>query len=51
QQQVPVRDPQQAGRVVLQAPPAGATVGAGSTVTIVVGVRFGDGGGDGGGDG
>jgi PASTA domain len=47
QQQVPVQDSQQAGRVVLQAPPAGSTVGAGSTVTIVVGVRFGDGGGDG----
>jgi beta-lactam-binding protein with PASTA domain len=51
QQQVPVGDHQQAGRVVVQAPPAGSTVGAGSTVTIVVGVRFGDGdGGDGGGD-
>src|SRR5215218_5684604 len=47
QQQVPIQDSQQAGRVVLQAPPAGSTVGAGSTVTIVVGVRFGDGGGDG----
>ena len=46
QEQVPVGDPQQAGRVVIQAPPAGSTVGAGSTVTIVVGVRFGDGGGD-----
>jgi beta-lactam-binding protein with PASTA domain len=47
QQQVPVRDPQQVGRVVLQVPQAGTTVGRGSTVTIVVGVRFGDGGGDG----
>jgi serine/threonine-protein kinase len=47
QQQVPVRNPQQAGRVVLQSPQAGTTVGRGSTVTIVVGVRFGDGGGDG----
>jgi eukaryotic-like serine/threonine-protein kinase len=43
QQQIPVADSQQAGRVVLQAPPAGSTVGAGSTVTIVVGDRFGDG--------
>jgi predicted Ser/Thr protein kinase len=42
QQQVPVRDPQQVGRVVLQAPQAGSTVGRGSTVTIVVGFRFGD---------
>jgi tRNA A-37 threonylcarbamoyl transferase component Bud32 len=50
QQQVPVGDPQQAGRVVVQAPPAGSTVGAGSTVTIVVGVRFGDGGDDDGGN-
>ncbi|HEX2156344.1 MAG TPA: Stk1 family PASTA domain-containing Ser/Thr kinase [Actinomycetes bacterium] len=50
QQQVPVRDPQQVGRVVLQSPQAGSTVGRGSTVTIVVGFRFGDGG-DGGGDG
>jgi eukaryotic-like serine/threonine-protein kinase len=49
QQQVPVGDSQQAGRVVVQAPPAGSTVGAGSTVTIVIGVRFGDGG-DGGGN-
>jgi serine/threonine-protein kinase len=47
QQEVPVRDPQQANRVVLQAPPAGTTVGTGSTVTIVVGVRFGDDGDDG----
>src|SRR5918998_829130 len=37
QQQAPVRDQQQAGRVVIQAPPAGSTVGRGSTVTIVVG--------------
>jgi serine/threonine-protein kinase len=47
QQQVPVRDPQQNGRVVLQSPQAGTTVQRGSTVTIVVGVRFGDGGGNG----
>jgi eukaryotic-like serine/threonine-protein kinase len=47
QQEVPVRDPQQANRVVLQAPSAGTTVGTGSTVTIVVGVRFGDDGDDG----
>jgi eukaryotic-like serine/threonine-protein kinase len=43
QQQVPVRDPQQVGRVVLQAPQAGTTVGRGSAVTIAVGFRFGDG--------
>jgi eukaryotic-like serine/threonine-protein kinase len=42
QQQAPVGDPQQEGRVVIQAPPAGSTVGRGSTVTIVVGFRFGD---------
>src|SRR5215208_5165271 len=42
QQQAPVGDPQQAGRVVLQNPPAGTTVGRGSTVTIVIGFRFGD---------
>jgi eukaryotic-like serine/threonine-protein kinase len=47
QQQAPVRDPQQVGRVVIQAPPAGSTVGRGSTVTIVVGFRFGDDGGGG----
>jgi predicted Ser/Thr protein kinase len=47
QQQVPVRDPQQVGRVVLQAPQAGTTVGRGSTVTIAVGFRLGDGGGNG----
>jgi beta-lactam-binding protein with PASTA domain len=41
--QLPVRDPQQVGRVVLQNPPPGSTVGRGSTVTIVVGVRPGDG--------
>jgi tRNA A-37 threonylcarbamoyl transferase component Bud32 len=40
QRQVPVRDPQQQGRVVLQSPPPGSTVGRGSTVTIVVGIRF-----------
>ena len=43
QQQAPVGDPQQNGRVVLQNPPAGTTVGRGSTVTIVVGFRFGNG--------
>jgi eukaryotic-like serine/threonine-protein kinase len=43
QQEVPVRDPQQVNRVFLQAPAAGTTVGRGSTVTIFVGVRFGDG--------
>jgi serine/threonine-protein kinase len=43
QQQAPVGDPQQVGRVVLQNPPAGTTVGRGSTVTIVVGFRFGNG--------
>jgi eukaryotic-like serine/threonine-protein kinase len=42
QQQIPVRDPQQVGRVVLQNPQAGTTVGRDSTVTIVVGLRFGD---------
>ena len=47
QQQVPVRDPQQNGRVVMTIPQAGTTIGRGSTVTIFVGVRFGDGGGDG----
>jgi hypothetical protein len=44
QQQVPVRDPQQAGRVVAQNPQAGTQVGRGSVVTIFVGLRFGDGG-------
>jgi hypothetical protein len=43
QQQAPVGDSQQQGRVVLQNPPAGTTVGRGSTVTIVVGFRFGNG--------
>jgi serine/threonine-protein kinase len=47
QQQVPVRDPQQDGRVVQQVPQAGTTVQRGSTVTILVGERFGDGGGNG----
>jgi eukaryotic-like serine/threonine-protein kinase len=47
QQQVPVGDPQQANRVVLQNPPAGTIVEGGSTVTIAVGVAVGDGGGDG----
>jgi eukaryotic-like serine/threonine-protein kinase len=42
EQQVPVNDQQQANRVVLQAPRAGTTVGQGSTVTIVIGVRPGD---------
>jgi len=37
---VPVQDPRQANRVVLQNPPPGTTVGPGSTVTIVVGVGF-----------
>jgi serine/threonine-protein kinase len=37
---VPVQDPRQANRVVLQNPPPGSTVGPGSTVTIVVGVGF-----------
>ena len=46
QQQVPVRDPQQANRVIQQAPPAGTTIGRGSTVTIFVGVRIGDDDGD-----
>jgi eukaryotic-like serine/threonine-protein kinase len=40
EQRIPVRDPQQANRVVLQNPPPGTTVGTGSTVTILVGVRF-----------
>ena len=40
QQQAPVGDPRQAGRVIVQAPPAGTTVGRGSTVTIVVGLGF-----------
>jgi beta-lactam-binding protein with PASTA domain len=40
--QVPVQDPRQANRVVLQNPPPGSTVGPGSTVTIVVGVGFGN---------
>jgi eukaryotic-like serine/threonine-protein kinase len=43
EQEVPVGDPQQVNRVVLQAPPAGTTLEEGSTVTIVVGARFGDG--------
>jgi eukaryotic-like serine/threonine-protein kinase len=46
EREVPVRDPQQDNRVILQAPPAGSTVGTGSTVTIVIGRRF-DGDGDG----
>ena len=40
EQQIPVRDPQQGNRVVLQNPPPGSTVGTGSTVTILVGIRF-----------
>jgi tRNA A-37 threonylcarbamoyl transferase component Bud32 len=40
QQQIPVQDPGQANRVVLQNPPPGSTVGPGSTVTIVIGVGF-----------
>src|SRR5215207_2565223 len=42
QQQAPVGDPRQAGRVILQNPPAGTTVGRGSTITIVVGLGFDD---------
>ena len=51
QQQAPVGDPQQAGRVVFQSPPAGTTVGRGTTVTIVIGFRLGDDGGGGNGNG
>jgi hypothetical protein len=47
QQQIPVQDPQQIGRVVQQLPPAGTTVQRGSRVVIFVGVRFGNDGGDG----
>jgi serine/threonine-protein kinase len=47
QQQIPVQDPQQNGRVVQQLPPAGTTVQRGSRVVIFVGVRFGNDGGDG----
>jgi len=47
QREAPVGDPRQDGRVVFQNPPAGTTVGRGSTVTIVVGVRPGDNGGGG----
>ena len=43
QQQVPVQDTQQANRVIQQVPPAGTTLGRGSTVAIFVGVRDGDG--------
>ena len=43
QRQVPVRDPRQDNRVILQVPQAGSTVARGSTVTIVVGVGAGDG--------
>jgi beta-lactam-binding protein with PASTA domain len=43
QQEVPVQDPGQANRVVQQIPPAGTTLGRGSTVAIFVGVRDGDG--------
>jgi hypothetical protein len=43
EQPVPVNDQQLENRVVLQAPPAGTTVGRGSTVTIGVGVSPGDG--------
>jgi eukaryotic-like serine/threonine-protein kinase len=42
QQQVPVQDPGQANRVIQQVPPAGTTLGRGSTVAIFVGVRDGD---------
>jgi beta-lactam-binding protein with PASTA domain len=48
QQQVPVQDPEQANRVIQQVPPAGTTLGRGSTVAIFVGVRDRDGDGDGG---
>src|SRR5215213_3260281 len=47
QREAPVGDPRQDGRVVFQNPPAGTTVGRGSTVTIVFGVRPGDNGGGG----
>jgi cytoskeletal protein RodZ len=40
QRVIPVQDPRQANRVVLQNPGPGTTVGAGSTVTIVIGVGF-----------
>jgi predicted Ser/Thr protein kinase len=43
EQQVPVQNQGQVNRVVLQNPPPGSTVGPGSTVTIFVGVRFGNG--------
>jgi hypothetical protein len=43
EQQIPVQDSQQANRVVLQNPPPGSTVGTGSEVTIVIGVRFNNG--------
>jgi len=39
QREVPVGDPRQEGRVVIQLPQAGTTVGRDSTVTIVVGDR------------
>jgi eukaryotic-like serine/threonine-protein kinase len=42
QRQVPVGDPRQVNRVVLQSPRGGSAVERGSTVIIVVGVRFGD---------
>jgi eukaryotic-like serine/threonine-protein kinase len=48
QREAPVGDPRQDGRVVFQIPQAGTTVGRGSTVTIVVGVRPGDNDGGGG---
>jgi serine/threonine-protein kinase len=47
QQEVPVQDSQQIGRVIQQVPQAGTTVQRGSTVLIFLGVRFGAGGGDG----
>jgi beta-lactam-binding protein with PASTA domain len=43
QQEVPVHDTQQQGRVVFQNPPPGSTVARGSTVTILVGVRVNNG--------
>jgi hypothetical protein len=43
ERQIPVGDPQQDNRVVLQVPPAGSTVQRGSTVTIVIGEAADDG--------
>jgi eukaryotic-like serine/threonine-protein kinase len=41
ERRVQVNDPQRDGRVVLQQPPAGATVRPGRIVTIVIGFRVG----------